>query len=57
MISVQMTFAICKVSAKLFQHFLGGNVSEFEPPEIGDDLWFPAAIHAAPAVALKAQNA
>jgi hypothetical protein len=56
MISVQMTLTICKVPSKLFQHFLCGNVAEFEPSAINYDLWFPTAIHALPTVALETEN-
>jgi hypothetical protein len=56
MIGMQMTFAIRKVPSKLFQHFLCWDVAEFEPPEIGDYLWLPAAIHALPPITLEAQN-
>jgi len=56
MVCVQMPLASCECSAKLLQHFVTRRNTEADLAAPLHDVRLPAAVHASPAVALKAQH-
>jgi hypothetical protein len=56
MVGVQMPFAAVVSVAKLGEHLIDRWVAKIEPAAVSDNIRFPTAINAPPAIALEAQN-
>jgi hypothetical protein len=56
MISVQVAGATIMAVAKLGEHPVRRKIVQTQETTVGDDTWFPTAVHTTPAIPLKAEN-
>jgi len=56
MVGVEVAFAAVMAVAQLGQHSICGRIAQLEPAEVSDNIRLPTAIHAAPTIALEAED-